>query len=93
MTILSAPPVASVVPKSVSAPQNEDAAHLMRILVIEDDRDAAEYLIKGLREHGYSVDHAAPQKPLTSCFGQQWVQCINYNHRRSYTKRSGRQFI
>ena len=59
MTILSAPPVASVVPKSVSAPQNEDAAHLMRILVIEDDRDAADYLIKGLREHGYSVDHAA----------------------------------
>jgi len=31
----------------------------MRILVIEDDRDAADYLIKGLRESGYSVDHAA----------------------------------
>src|SRR5438132_6212630 len=30
----------------------------MRILVIEDDRDAADYLIKGLRESGYSVDHA-----------------------------------
>src|SRR5690348_7954811 len=57
MSIVSAPPVPSAAPKSVPAPQ--DADHLMRILVIEDDRDAADYLIKGLREHGYSVDHAA----------------------------------
>jgi two-component system OmpR family response regulator len=38
---------------------SEDADIPMRILVIEDDRDAADYLIKGLRESGYSVDHAA----------------------------------
>ncbi|MBI1776127.1 MAG: response regulator transcription factor [Proteobacteria bacterium] len=31
----------------------------MRILVIEDDRQAAAYLVKGLRESGYTVDHAA----------------------------------
>lgn len=31
----------------------------MRILVIEDDRQAAHYLSKGLRESGYAVDHAA----------------------------------
>ena len=31
----------------------------MKILVIEDDADAASYLIKGLRESGHTVDHAA----------------------------------
>lgn len=31
----------------------------MRILVIEDDREAAAYLVKGLGESGYVVDHAA----------------------------------
>ncbi|MEE4379183.1 MAG: response regulator transcription factor [Candidatus Competibacteraceae bacterium] len=31
----------------------------MRILVIEDDQGAAAYLIKGLTESGYVVDHAA----------------------------------
>jgi two-component system, OmpR family, response regulator len=31
----------------------------MRILVIEDDRDAAIWLLKGLRESGHVVDHAA----------------------------------
>lgn len=30
----------------------------MRILVIEDDLDTATYLIKGLKEHGHSVDRA-----------------------------------
>jgi two-component system copper resistance phosphate regulon response regulator CusR len=31
----------------------------MRILVVEDERDAAEVLAKGLREHAYAVDIAA----------------------------------
>lgn len=31
----------------------------MRILLIEDDREAAAYLSKGLREAGYTVEHAA----------------------------------
>lgn len=31
----------------------------MRILLIEDDRQAAEYLLKGLGECGHVVDHAA----------------------------------
>ncbi|MEQ8193971.1 MAG: response regulator, partial [Rhodospirillales bacterium] len=31
----------------------------MRVLVIEDDQEAAGYMAKGLREHGYVVDHAA----------------------------------
>jgi two-component system OmpR family response regulator len=30
----------------------------MRILVIEDDRQAAAFLVKGLSESGYTVDHA-----------------------------------
>jgi two-component system, OmpR family, response regulator len=31
----------------------------MRVLVIEDDRDAATWLVKGLKESGHLVDHAA----------------------------------
>ena len=31
----------------------------MRILIIEDDRDAAAYLVKAFREAGHVVDHAA----------------------------------
>jgi two-component system OmpR family response regulator len=30
----------------------------MKVLVIEDDRESAAYLVKGLRESGYVVDHA-----------------------------------
>jgi len=31
----------------------------VRILLIEDDTEAAEFLVKGLRESGYSVEHAS----------------------------------
>jgi len=31
---------------------------VMRILVIEDDKDAASWLVKGLKESGHIVDHA-----------------------------------
>ena len=31
----------------------------MHLLLIEDDQEAAQFLLKGLRESGYSVDHAA----------------------------------
>ncbi len=31
----------------------------MRVLVIEDDRDAATWLVRGLKESGHLVDHAA----------------------------------
>ncbi|MDE2385880.1 MAG: response regulator transcription factor [Alphaproteobacteria bacterium] len=31
----------------------------MRILVIEDDKDAASWLVKGLKESGHIVDHAS----------------------------------
>jgi two-component system, OmpR family, response regulator len=34
----------------------------MKILLIEDDKEAAKYLVKGLREQGYVVDHAAGGK-------------------------------
>lgn len=30
----------------------------MRLLVVEDDRHAAEFLLKGLKEAGYSADHS-----------------------------------
>lgn len=31
----------------------------MKILLIEDDRETAAYIVNGLREHGHVVDHAA----------------------------------
>ena len=31
----------------------------MHLLLIEDDHEAAQFLLKGLRESGYTVDHAA----------------------------------
>ncbi|HEU4623580.1 MAG TPA: winged helix-turn-helix domain-containing protein [Steroidobacteraceae bacterium] len=31
----------------------------MRLLLIEDDEEAAHFILKGLRESGYTVDHAA----------------------------------
>jgi two-component system OmpR family response regulator len=31
----------------------------MRILVIEDDKKAAAYVVKGLAESGHTADHAA----------------------------------
>ena len=34
------------------------ASPAMRLLIVEDDRDAAAYLVKGLKESGHVVDHA-----------------------------------
>lgn len=34
----------------------------MKILLIEDDAESAKYLVKGLREQGYVVDHSANGK-------------------------------
>ena len=34
----------------------------MRILLVEDDSSVAEYIVKGLRQSGYTVDHAADGK-------------------------------
>ncbi len=34
----------------------------MKILVIEDDKESAKYLLKGLREQGYVVDHCVSGK-------------------------------
>ena len=34
----------------------------MKLLLIEDDKESAKYLIKGLREHGYVVDHSVSGK-------------------------------
>lgn len=44
------------VPESRGTGRKTDS---MRILVIEDDRDAASWLIKGLTESGHVTDHAA----------------------------------
>ena len=42
-----------------SARPESSPQHAMRILVIEDDREAANWLIKGLAESGHVADHAA----------------------------------
>ncbi len=34
----------------------------MRVLVVEDDPEVAAYLVKGLKQHGYTVDHAGDGK-------------------------------
>ncbi|TVM16021.1 DNA-binding response regulator [Oceanidesulfovibrio indonesiensis] len=34
----------------------------MRLLIIEDDLEAAAYMVKGLKESGYTVDHVADGK-------------------------------
>src|SRR5919107_4471446 len=41
-----------------SCPCVSGELRLMRLLLIEDDLQAAEYLVKGLRESGYSVEHS-----------------------------------
>ncbi len=56
---VSPPALGAVV---ASGPRQKVAESAMRILVIEDDREAAEYVLKGLRESGYTVDHAANGK-------------------------------
>ncbi|WP_304363656.1 response regulator transcription factor [Jiella marina] len=40
-------------------PAGEASTDSMRILIIEDDREAASYLVKALKEAGHVADHAA----------------------------------
>lgn len=34
----------------------------MRVLVVEDDKDVAHYIVKGLNEAGHTTDHASEGK-------------------------------
>ncbi len=43
----------------VSAESDLKVSRKMRLLIIEDDRDAADYLVKAFREAGHVADHAA----------------------------------
>lgn len=46
---------------------------VMHVLVIEDDRDVAQYLVKGLKEAGHVVDHAGDGKTgLTMAIGEDY---------------------
>ena len=45
--------------ESVKPAESSNLQQSMRILVIEDDREAANWLIKGLAESGHIADHAA----------------------------------
>lgn len=45
----------------------------MNILIIEDDIDAAQLLLRGLREHGYGAEHAADGRDgLSKALQQSW---------------------
>ena len=44
---------------SLTNPSWEGTDNAMRILVVEDDKDAASWLVKGLKESGHVVDHAS----------------------------------
>ncbi len=46
-------------PAVLRNPRPGSTLRLVHILLIEDDTEAAKFLVKGLRESGYSVDHAA----------------------------------
>ena len=54
----------------------------MRLLLIEDDLQAAEYLVKGLRENGYTVEHSADGR---DGLDQATQQRLGRHHRRSST--------
>ncbi|TFF20577.1 response regulator transcription factor [Jiella endophytica] len=43
----------------IEAPTAPTSTKSMRILIIEDDREAASYLVKALKESGHVADHAA----------------------------------
>src|SRR5262249_28177557 len=80
---MSMSPTASAAPRDAHPPsitaggQKKDLDGQMRVLVIEDDRDAADYLIKGLRESGYSVDHAPDgREGLSLALGEQYDAMI-----------------
>jgi two-component system OmpR family response regulator len=46
-------------PAELTSPPVQGTNYPMRILIIEDDKDAASWLTKGLKESGHIVDHAA----------------------------------
>src|SRR5580704_13264362 len=54
-------PLQDLVHKRLPEPSSPgaDTVRFMRLLIIEDDRDAADYLVKAFREVGHVADHAA----------------------------------
>src|SRR5882724_13430011 len=53
------PADAATLPQAGRAGYRQAGQAEMKILLIEDDKEAAEYLVKALSESGYVVDHAA----------------------------------
>lgn len=43
----------------IEASRTPGQVNAMRLLVIEDDKTAADYVVKALREAGHTADHAA----------------------------------
>src|SRR5579863_8927271 len=53
------PPNAMGQRRMPAPPPTQTRLSAMKLLVIEDDRETTAYLVKGLGESGYTVDHAA----------------------------------
>ena len=58
-TNLSAPGLANSSATGDSVSDHVVHSDTMRILIIEDDRDAADYIVRAFRETGHMADHAA----------------------------------
>ncbi|HEY7746348.1 MAG TPA: response regulator, partial [Desulfuromonadales bacterium] len=46
----------------------------MRLLLVEDDRNIADFIVKGFREAGFAVDHAPDGEE-----GLQMAQTVSYD--------------
>ncbi len=49
---------AGTVENQVDVPQAPSMIDLMRILVVEDDKKISSFIVNGLKQNGYAVDHA-----------------------------------
>jgi len=59
------------------APAGIDRGRFMRLLVVEDDVKIASFIVKGLRQEGYAVDHAADgPKGLEMALGQSYDAAV-----------------
>ena len=44
-------------------PSQSASSEIMRLLVVEDDKKLASYIVKGFQEAGFVVDHCADGEP------------------------------
>jgi DNA-binding response OmpR family regulator len=67
-------PAVSSAAEQTSAAKFLPGIHPMRLLLVEDDRNIADFIVKGFREAGFAVDHA-----LDGEEGLQMAQVVPYD--------------